>query len=139
MPLKNQLSTQEKKDFNKDGFIFKRCLFNKKEMVNIMKSLEGDPLIQKNLFNREDDDGNKTISVQWNHPGNSSYGVGARIQNVFEELNLTNWEGTIIAPVDDNCIKVDGDCYTKSSSTLVRPTHRTIDEKFDDCNKCTND
>ncbi len=82
MPLKNQLSTQEKKDFNKDGFIFKRCLFNKKEMVNIMKSLEGDPLIQKNLFNREDDDGNKTISVQWNHPGNSSYGVGARMQRV---------------------------------------------------------
>jgi hypothetical protein len=69
----------------------------------------------------------------------STFGVGARIQNVFEELNLTNWEGTIIAPVDDNCIKVDGDCYVRSDSTLVRPTHRTVDEIFDDCDKCTND
>ena len=82
MSLSNHLSNQEKIDFNKDGFVFKRNLFSKKEIANIMQSLEGDPLIKKNLFDREDDDGNKTISVQWNHPGNSSYGVGARMNRV---------------------------------------------------------
>lgn len=68
-----------------------------------------------------------------------SYGVGSRIQNVFDELNLTSWEGTIIAPSDANCIKVDGDCYSKSDSTFVRPTHRNIDETYIDCNKCIDD
>ena len=44
MLLSNHLSNQEKIDFNKDGFVFKRNLFSKKEIANIMQSLEGDPL-----------------------------------------------------------------------------------------------
>ena len=78
----HKLSSQDKTDFNRDGYIFKRKLFNEKEIENIMKSLEGDPLIKKNLFDREDNEGKKTISVQWNYPGNSSYGVGARMEKV---------------------------------------------------------
>jgi hypothetical protein len=69
-----------------------------------------------------------------------SYGIGCRIQNVFEILNLTNWEGTIILPMDHPCVKLDGLCYTRSTQAfVVPPTHYKVDEVFDDCTKCDND
>jgi len=68
-----------------------------------------------------------------------SFGVGCRIQNVFEALNLTNWEGTIILPMDDPCVKLDGLCYSRDVRAYTSTTHSRVDEVFDDCGKCEND
>ena len=90
-------------DFKKDGFIIKRKLFSEKEVKNIMKSLETDPLIKQHMFDRDDSDGNSTLSVQWNNPGKSSYGVGARMKkivNVVEELlggEVYHWHSKVTA------------------------------------------
>ena len=68
-----------------------------------MKSLESDPLIKQHMFDRDDSDGNSTLSVQWNNPGKSSYGVGARmnkIVNVVEELlgsEVYHWHSKVTA------------------------------------------
>lgn len=106
------------------------------------------------ILMKDDTDGNKTKLVGVHIAGGyddsdgdeiadtpiRSFGIGSRIQNVFETLNLTNWEGTIILPFDDPCVKLDGLCYTRDAqSYLVPPTHLRVDERFDDCSKCTND
>ena len=68
-----------------------------------MKSLESDPLIKQHMFDRDDSDGNSTLSVQWNNPGKSSYGVGARMKkmvNVVEELlggEVYHWHSKVTA------------------------------------------
>ena len=95
--------SSEINDFKKDGFIIKRKLFSEKEVKNIMKSLESDPLIKQHMFDRDDSDGNSTLSVQWNNPGKSSYGVGARMKkivNVVEELlggEVYHWHSKVTA------------------------------------------
>ena len=74
------LKVEEKHQFCQDGFLLKKTLFSSIEVSRIKASLEQDPLIKKHMFDREDAKGNATISVQWNNPGNSSYGVGARMK-----------------------------------------------------------
>ena len=97
------LNSSEIYDFKKNGFLIKKNLFNFEEINNIMASLETDPLIKKHMFDRDDSDGNSTLSVQWNNPGNSSYGVGARmnkIVDVVEELlggEVYHWHSKVTA------------------------------------------
>jgi hypothetical protein len=67
-------------------------------------------------------------------------GIGCHIKYVNLDLNLTNWEGTVILPTDAPCAKVAGTCYTKVDETMERPhTHGFVDEEFTDCSKCVND
>lgn len=68
-----------------------------------------------------------------------TYGLACPVARVFEDLNLSVWEGTIIVNSQANCIKVDGMCYRKIDETFIAATHNNIDEEFDDCGKCTND
>lgn len=66
-------------------------------------------------------------------------GIGCNIRDVHNILNLTNWEGTIILPVDDPCVKISGLCYSREDRSMVRHTHQYIDELYEDCSKCQND
>jgi len=69
-----------------------------------------------------------------------SIGIGSRIQNVFVDLDLTTWEGTIILPMDDPCVKLNSVCYHRDEQAYtVPPTHYYVDETFNDCTKCEND
>jgi len=101
--MANNLNEKDKKNFNNDGYIIKKGLFNTKEIENIMKALESDPLIKEHMFDRDDSDGNSTLSVQWNNPGNSSYGVGARMNkvvNIVEQLleeEVYHWHSKVTA------------------------------------------
>lgn len=79
------------------------------------------------------------FSGGYNHQPLTSYGVACKIQNVFNTLDLTTWEGTIVVPDDSPCIKVDGLCYERREVAYVRPTHTNVDETFDECEDCTND
>ena len=82
------LKVEEKTQFYQDGFILKKKLFSDIEVSRIKASLEKDPLIKKHMFDREDAQGNATISVQWNNPGNSSYGVGARMKKIVDVVEI---------------------------------------------------
>ena len=79
------------------------------------------------------------FSGGYTHQPLTSYGVACKIQNVFNTLNLTTWEGTIVVASDSPCIKVDDLCYERREKAYVRPTHTNIDEEFDNCEECTND
>ena len=89
----NMIIPKNKLNFEKDGYLIKRKLFSHIEISKVKKSLEGDPLIKEHLFDRKDSDGKSTKSVQWNNPGSSSYGVGARMNKVVNVVeNLLNGE-----------------------------------------------
>lgn len=68
-----------------------------------------------------------------------SWGVACKIQNVFQQLGLETWEGTLIVPIDAECIKIDKVCYTKREPATERPTHLIVDESYDDCADCVDD
>lgn len=82
------LKAEEKSQFYQDGFLLKKKLFSNIEVSRIKTALEQDPLIKKHMFNRDDAQGNATISVQWNNPGNSSYGVGARMKKIVDVIEI---------------------------------------------------
>ena len=68
-----------------------------------------------------------------------SWGIACKIQNVFQQLGLETWEGTLIVPIDAECIKIDKVCYTRREPATARPTHILVDETFDDCADCVDD
>ena len=68
-----------------------------------------------------------------------SWGIACKIQNIFQQLGLETWEGTLIVPVDAECIKIDKVCYSKREMATVRPTHILVDETYDDCADCVDD
>ena len=103
MNIENNLLEDDFRIFEEDGFIFKRSLFSQSEISNMVQALEGDPLIQKNMFHRSDSEGQKTQAVQWNYPGESSYGIGAsstRVVDVVENLlkgEVYHWQSKVTA------------------------------------------
>ena len=90
-------------NFTENGFVVKRGLFNALEVSLILKSLKSDPKIKKNMFFRRDNLKRKTRAIQWNNPGESSYGIGARmfrVVNVVEELlkgEVYHWQSKVTA------------------------------------------
>ena len=58
---------------------------------------------------------------------------------MFQQLGLETWEGTLIVPIDAECIKIDKVCYTRREPATARPTHILVDETFDDCADCVDD
>ena len=103
MKVEGQLSSEEIRRFDVDGYFVKRSLFNQSEMANMIAAVEGDPLIEKCMFHRTDNQGNKTSAVQWNNPGKSSYGIGARLTRVVETVEtllrgeVYHWQSKLTA------------------------------------------
>jgi len=80
------LSEDEHRQFDADGFFFRRALFSADEAAAMLTAVQSDPLIKQHMFDRRDNDGRATIAVQWNHPGDSTYGIGARSRHVVEPI-----------------------------------------------------
>ncbi len=95
--------TDAKVQFARDGYTIKRNLFSVDETLLMVRALEQDPLIAKHSFYRADNEGQKTLAVQWNNPGNSTYGIGARmhrIVDVVEKLldsEVYHWQSKVTA------------------------------------------
>ena len=98
-----QLASHEIAKFEDDGYIIKEKLFNQHEISNMLEALEGDPFIKENMFHRIDKSGQKTQAVQWNNPGGSSYGIGARsarVVDIIETLlsgEVYHWQSKVTA------------------------------------------
>ena len=103
MAASENLSADDLKKYDNDGFLIKRELFRTDEIFCMVKALEGDPIIKENMFNRTDNSGKKTQAVQWNNPGESSYGIGARmfrIVDIVEALlngEVYHWQSKVTA------------------------------------------
>jgi ectoine hydroxylase-related dioxygenase (phytanoyl-CoA dioxygenase family) len=80
------LSQAERRQFAGDGFFIRRALFSPDEAAAMLAAAQADPLLKEHMFDRRDNDGLATRAVQWNHPGDSTYGIGARSRRVVEPI-----------------------------------------------------
>eukprot|EP00058_Branchiostoma_floridae_P027472 XP_002612963.1 hypothetical protein BRAFLDRAFT_74748 [Branchiostoma floridae] len=69
-------------DFDKNGYIIVRSLFDSEEVTLLKDALESDEGIIRYAFGRDDGEGGKIRMVLWNQPGNDITGVMARSEKV---------------------------------------------------------
>ena len=72
-----ELSPPNISQFKKDGYFIAKGLFDFEEISILRSAIEGDPNLNKTLYNRYDANGKKTLMATWNHPGDSVYGLAA--------------------------------------------------------------
>ncbi|CAH1249579.1 PHYHD1 [Branchiostoma lanceolatum] len=78
-----EVSEQMKKDFDRDGFVIIRNLFDKEELDNLKKNIENeDGGLRKMAFNQDDGGGLNLTMIQWTHPGTDVSGIIARSKKV---------------------------------------------------------
>lgn len=69
----------------------------------MLAALRADPMIEQHMFDRTDNEGLATRAVQWNNPGSSTYGIGARSLRVVEPIEdlmggeVYHWHSKITA------------------------------------------
>ncbi|XP_033730971.1 L-proline trans-4-hydroxylase-like [Pecten maximus] len=71
-----------KKNFDDQGYIIIKGLFDQAEMANLKKVFEDGGIIKNNGFTMEDGDGKKAKMAVWNTPGNDVSGMMARCEKV---------------------------------------------------------
>ncbi|XP_060067968.1 L-proline trans-4-hydroxylase-like [Ylistrum balloti] len=84
-----RVTADMKKNFENNGYILIRGMFDDKEMANLRKVFEESDLIAKHGLKVGDGAGKQTKIVVWTHPGNDVSGVMARcdkIVNTCEDL-----------------------------------------------------
>lgn len=81
-----QLSEKDKGDFNSDGYILVKSLFDKEEIGLLKKSAAEDRELDKHSFGRNDGEGGTVRLSLWNHPGDTIYGMFARCHRVVDNV-----------------------------------------------------
>lgn len=84
--MKEIISQDQINDFNKDGFILLKSLFNKEEIDLLKKTAVEDRELDKHSFGRADGEGGTVRLSLWNHPGNNIYGMIARSHRVVDKV-----------------------------------------------------
>lgn len=97
------LTADERRKFDEDGFYIRRALFSPDEAAAMLAAVQSDPLVKEHMFDRRDNEGLATRAVQWNHPGNSTYGIGGRSRRVVEPVEtlmgseIYHWHSKVTA------------------------------------------
>jgi len=82
-----KVSTDEIEAFQRDGYLIARGLFSEEETALIRETMEQDPIVRDSMFDRTDDSGAATQAVVWLEPGESTYGLVARIRRVANTMS----------------------------------------------------
>ena len=82
-----KVSTDEIEAFQRDGYLIARGLFSEEETALIRDTMEQDPIVRDSMFDRTDDSGAATQAVVWLEPGESTYGLVARIRRVANTMS----------------------------------------------------
>ena len=77
---------QQRADYESDGFVLVRSLFDAEEITILRDAIETDPQLQSSLYDRHDASGKSTRMATWNHPGDSVYGLAARSHRVVDTM-----------------------------------------------------
>jgi hypothetical protein len=80
------LTPAQRADFDRDGFVFVRKLFDAEEIDLLTAAIEQDPSLRARFYNRNDSEGLATRMAVWNHPGESVYGLAARSERVVDTM-----------------------------------------------------
>lgn len=79
-------TAQQRLDYERDGFVVIRSLFDAEETGLLRAAIETDPQLRESLYDRHDASGKATRMATWNHPGNSVYGLAARTHRVVDTM-----------------------------------------------------
>jgi len=82
----NHLSEKQIQDFNRDGYVMVRSLFEREEIGLLKKSAVEDRELDKHSFGRKDGEGGTVRLTLWNHPGDNIYGMFARCHRVVDSV-----------------------------------------------------
>ena len=80
------LTAAQRAEFERDGYVFIRGLFDAEETGLLRDAMEKDPAISEHFFNRADSQGAVTKMALWNHPGDSVYGLAARSARMVDTM-----------------------------------------------------
>ena len=82
-----EISKDEISAFQRDGYLIVRDLFSEEETALVRETLERDPIVRDSMFDRTDDSGAVTRAVVWLEPGESTYGLVARLRRVADTMS----------------------------------------------------
>ncbi len=85
MPEPN-ITENDQERFRRDGFVFKRRLFDAEEVGYLARGIAADEGIKRNIMLRPDDEGGQAELVVWNHPGDDVFGAVARGARLVEGM-----------------------------------------------------
>lgn len=80
------LTSAQWTEFQANGYVLIRGLFNQNEIQLMTQAIEQDPQLQSSLYARKDAQGKATMMATWNHPGDSVYGLAARSERVVDTM-----------------------------------------------------
>jgi ectoine hydroxylase-related dioxygenase (phytanoyl-CoA dioxygenase family) len=80
------LSEAQRANYERDGFVVIRQLFDAEEIGLLREAIETDPQLRESLYDRHDASGKATRMATWNHPGDSVYGLAARTHRVVDTM-----------------------------------------------------
>jgi len=80
----NLLSENQKKQFEADGYILIKALFDAEEIELLRSTAHADRELDKHSFSRADGEGGKVRLSLWNHPGDNIYGMFARCHKMVD-------------------------------------------------------
>ena len=63
------LSGQQRADFDRDGYVIVRAVFDDQETALLRTAMETDPMIAGNLYDRGDSEGAATKMAAWKPSG----------------------------------------------------------------------
>jgi len=81
-----ELSERDKKDFEEDGYIIVRGLFEDEEIGLLKDQAKNDKDLDNNSFTSKDDEGGKIRLALWNYPGNDIYGRFVRSRRMVDTM-----------------------------------------------------
>ena len=80
------LSPAEHAQFNADGFVIVRAMFDADETALLRTAMEQDPEVSGHLIDRLDAQGAATRIALWNRAGDSVYGMAARCARMVDTM-----------------------------------------------------
>ena len=80
------LTARQRADYERDGYVLVRKLFDAEEIAILRTAIEQDPALRSRFYDRNDASGKATRMATWNHPGDSVYGLAARSHRVVDTM-----------------------------------------------------
>jgi hypothetical protein len=83
-----QITAAQVADYQRDGLLFLRGLFNERETALLRETMERDPAIERRSLLRADADGLGTRIYLWNRAGDATYGLAVRSPRLVDTVEL---------------------------------------------------
>jgi hypothetical protein len=81
-----RVTDEQAQQFNDDGFLLVRSLFDVEEMKLLIEKSKADAKLNEDAYGRQDTQGNTVKLALWNHPGDDLYGMFSRCRRIVDAM-----------------------------------------------------